>query len=110
MSTDENKTYTAQELMELMQKAKDLGMTTIKVEGFEASFAPVIAPQPQFQGYSAPQPIPEDIKPEEIVTPMSVFDEPTDEEVLYWSTSHYDELQAKKQAMQAAKDSGTNEI
>ena len=56
------------------------------------------------------QPIPADVKPEDIMAPMSVFDEPDEEELLYWSTPYWDELQAKKEAMKAARESGTNEI
>jgi hypothetical protein len=56
------------------------------------------------------QPIPEEIKPEDIMAPMSVFDEPDEDEILYWSTPYYDEIMAKKQAMKEAKESGTNEI
>lgn len=38
-----------------------------------------------------------DVKSEEIVTPVSPFDDLTDEEIIYFSTPYYDELQAKKE-------------
>lgn len=34
---------------------------------------------------------------DECYTPPSPFDELSDDEIQYWSTPHYDELQAKKQ-------------
>jgi hypothetical protein len=49
-----------------------------------------------------------DLKPEELISPLSVFEEYTDEEILYWATPYFDELQAKKEAMREAakQDSG----
>jgi hypothetical protein len=41
-----------------------------------------------------------DLSADELIRPMSPFDEISDEEVQYWATPHYDELQAKKQAQQ----------
>ncbi len=43
-----------------------------------------------------------DLKPEELISPLSVFEEYTDEEILYWATPYFDELQAKKEAMREA--------
>lgn len=40
-----------------------------------------------------------DLKPEQIIAPLSVFDEMTEEEILYWSSPYYDELMAKKEAL-----------
>lgn len=36
-------------------------------------------------------------KAEDIVKPLSVLDQMSDDEILYWSTPYYDELQAKKE-------------
>lgn len=44
----------------------------------------------------------EDLKPEEIIKPLSTFEELSDDEILYYSTPYYDELQAKKE-LQAAQ-------
>lgn len=35
-------------------------------------------------------------KPEELVAPLSVFEEPTDDEILYYATPYYDVLQEQK--------------
>lgn len=40
----------------------------------------------------------EELKPEEIVKPMSTLDELSDEEVIYWASPYFDEIQAKKEA------------
>lgn len=46
-----------------------------------------------------------DLKPEQIIAPLSVFEEMTDDEILYWSTPYYDELMAQKELQkQAAKE------
>ena len=106
---------TAAEILQVMEKAKELGLQQIKVEGFEASFGPAInqvkemAPQLSTVNplLGATQPVPE-LKAEDIVNPMSVFDEMTDEEIMYWSTPYYQELQDKKEAMRQAKESEGN--
>ncbi len=53
---------------------------------------------PQNQPEPLPQTPPalQELKPEEIVSPLSVLDEYSDDEILYWSTPYFDELQAKK--------------
>ena len=40
-----------------------------------------------------------DIKPESIVVPLPGEEELTEEEIQYWATPYFDELQAKKQAI-----------
>ncbi len=45
-------------------------------------------------------PAQQDLKAEEIVKPLSALDEYSEDEILYWSTPYFDELQAKK-AMRA---------
>jgi hypothetical protein len=42
------------------------------------------------------QSVPE-LKPEEIVKPLSPLDDFSDEEILYYATPYYDELQRKKE-------------
>jgi hypothetical protein len=43
------------------------------------------------------QEIKTEIPIDELMKPMSPFDELSDEEILYWSSDYYDELQAQKQ-------------
>jgi hypothetical protein len=47
-------------------------------------------------------------KPEDLVKPLSVFDEPTDEEVLYYATPYYDILQENKAEMAKKKKESIN--
>jgi hypothetical protein len=99
------------EILQVMEKAKELGVTNIEVEGFKASFGPTISQVketvPQLSAAS-PQlvasPVVPELDAEDIMKPMSVFDEMTDEEILFYSTPYYDELLAKKELMQQAKD------
>lgn len=79
---------TATEIVFLMKQAKELGLTTIKVDGFEAQLAMPIK-QPEVMS---------DIDDKDLVVPPSPFDELTDEELLYYATPYFDELQAKKEA------------
>lgn len=99
---------TALEIIQVMEKAKELGVSTLKVEGVEIALGQVNTGN--IPTAKPSQPIPEELKPEDIMAPMSVFDELDEEELLYWSTPYYDEIQAKKQAMREAKENGTNEI
>lgn len=74
-----------EEILELMTKAKELGLTQVKVDGFEASFGPTpIVSMPS-----------EDKDLEAI---QKANEEPSHEELLYWSTPYYDELVAKRKA------------
>lgn len=93
-----------------MSKFKELGLTTFKAEGIEMTN--VIMPdhaKPQPAAIPLNREVP-DLKAEEIVAPMSLMDELDEDDVLYWSTPFYDEIQARKEAMKQAKESGTNEI
>lgn len=41
--------YTAREVVEILNRAKQLGVTSLKLDGFEASFLPQLeAPKPTF--------------------------------------------------------------
>lgn len=88
--------FTAEEVMKLMDHAKELGISKIKVEGFEAELSHLNqTPAPAQTGTIA------DLSDEEIrelVIPPSPFDDLSDEEILYFATPYYDELQAKKEA------------
>lgn len=65
---------TADDIIKIMAKAKELGL---------------------FEG-SPPAPTP--TEPEEVYVEPQALDQPTDEEVLYWSTPWYDHLMAEKEA------------
>lgn len=40
-----------------------------------------------------------DLKPEQIISPLSPWEELSEEEVQYWHSPYYDELQARKEAL-----------
>lgn len=83
-----------EELQEKIMQARDLGVSEIVVEGITYRVTPsFIAP---------PKEVP-DVAAKDLIAPLSTFDEPTDEEVLYWSTPYYEELQARKEAQTKQK-------
>lgn len=51
------------------------------------------------------EPVP-DMKADQIVSPLSVLDQFTDEEILYYATPYFDELQARKEAQRQKLNGG----
>lgn len=88
---------TAGEVLQILEKAKDLGITHLKMNGIEADYAPRVS---QKHGSET---VP-DLKPEEIVALPSPFDNLSDEELLFYATPYGLELEAKKEAMQTPKE------
>lgn len=90
----------ASEIIQVMEKAKELGVTQLEVEGVKitigvGAIAPgtVISTSPPNR-----EPVPE-MKAEEIVAPTSQWTEAQENELeLYWATPYYDELLAKFEA------------
>lgn len=94
-----------------MSKFKELGLTSFKAEGIEMT-NDVKVTQPSDVVMTKPklEPNTDELKAEDIVQPMSVLEELDEDDILYWATPYYDDIQARKQAMQEAKANGTNEI
>ena len=84
---------TAQELIEVMTKAKELGLTSFKAEGIEFSSSQQ-DPKPTVE---QPQEVTVDDYP---IAPPSPWDDLTEEEILYWSCPHGGELEAKRKEQQ----------
>lgn len=86
------------EILALLVKAKELGVTLEDVEAFKAR-----------QGLDGrvrlSSTVPE-MKPEDIVKPLSVFDDLSEDEIKYWATPFYDQLQREKELKKQHKDSG----
>jgi hypothetical protein len=99
---------TSDEVIKMMEKAKDLGVTYLEFNGMKIKLkyknssdmeAYIKAPPLKFKEnpfYRGPE-VPES-KPEELVKPLSPLDEMSPEEVLFYATPYYDELQAQKEA------------
>jgi hypothetical protein len=81
-------------LKERIAEAREAGVTAITIDGVTYAIGLVAETK-------ATLPVPE-LKPEQIVVPLSVLDDLTEEEILYWSTPYYEEIQEQK-AAQAAK-------
>lgn len=76
------------DILELMQKAKELGLKHVKLDGFEASFEDLRREVPT-------QVIP-DATFEELIAPQSPFDDLSEDEIQYFATPYFDEIQANK--------------
>ena len=74
-----------EDLKALIDQAKLLGIECVEVEGVKYTI--------RAETQILPSEVP-DLEPKDIVAPG--FDEPTDEEILYWATPYYDELQERK--------------
>lgn len=79
---------TKEEIFELIKHVKGMGLESVEVDGMVFKIGNKCVP--------APLPFVPEMRSEEIVKPMSVLDEYTEEEVLYWATPFFDELQTRK--------------
>jgi hypothetical protein len=87
------------DLKTIIEEAKALGCSEVTVEGvtYRWTSQAVLGPAGG---------VPES-KPEDLIKPLSTMDEPNEEDVLYWSTPYFDELQAKRADMAKRKKEGT---
>lgn len=85
---------TKEEIKEMIEVARALSLESIEIDGMKFTLGNQVQPKPAYV---------EELKPEEMVKPLSVLDEYTDEEVLYWASSYFDELQMKKEAQTKQK-------
>lgn len=95
---------TATEIAFLMKQAKELGGVSLKVDGLEIHVVENKATPKQEETRELTE---QDIKElEKVLSPH--FEDYSDEEILYFATPYFDELQAKKQAMaeQRKQDEG----
>lgn len=99
---------TNEEIIALMTSAKALGIVAFKYKTlsfnypFPLSSDQAVAAaewtQAQINQPNSMNPEVKDSKPEELVKPMSVLDELTDKEILFYATPYFDEIQAEKEA------------
>ena len=88
---------TKDELKEIIDNAREFGMAQVEVDGVKYHINPIT---------STPfcHPVPE-LKPEDIIKPLSVLDDMDEDEILYWSSPFYDEIQTNKELqLQARKE------
>ncbi len=81
---------TKEEIASILAQAKEMGMESVEVDGVKYTLG--AHPVTKQLGF------PQELKPEEMVTPLSVLDEYTEEEILYWSSGYFDDLQARKES------------
>lgn len=75
--------------MDLINKAKELGLSSIKFGDTELHFNQ--SETKSVQNVTVP-----DLEAKDILAPPSPFDDLTDQDILYWSTPYFEELQAEK--------------
>lgn len=85
------------EILSLLVKAKELGIGQEHIDAFKA-------------GSIVPRETVQDRKPEDLIKPLSTFDEMDEELIRYWATPFYDELIAKREAQKQRKLTGDGEI
>ena len=84
---------TAAEILQIMEKAKEIGMSHIEVEGFKAQI-------PSTQPSTPPAEVVEDFKPEEAMASLDPWSDLSEEEVLFWATPHGIALEEEKKRKQ----------
>lgn len=87
---------TKTELLDFIKEAKELGLKSIEIDGVKIEF--IENPQKVIKQDNIDPNI--ELKPEDIVVPMSKYDQLTDEEILFWSTGYGVELQEEKEREQ----------
>lgn len=80
---------TKEEFKQIIEQAREAGVTSVILEGVSYAIGPLATQKPSYV---------EEVKAEEILKPLSSFEEFSDIEVKYWSTGYYDQLQAEKEA------------
>lgn len=93
------------DILRIMDKAKEIGIRSVDVKfadsaNLKFSFLSETEsfPKAKFVDPEIPTgPVP-DKQAEELVKPLSVLDQMTPEEILYYAVPHYDEIQADKEA------------
>ncbi len=91
---------TKKKRLELINEAKEMGATSITLDGirYEWPLETVKTVKAEVQ----------EVKADELIKPISVFDQMTDEEILFWAVPHYDTIQEQKKLQQEAAEGKIN--
>lgn len=94
--------YTLEDITTMIEKAQAAGVDTLEAPGVKIVFKK----SQEKLNESISRLVP-DMKADEIFKPMSSLDDLSPEEILYYATPHYDEIQAQKeQHKQQLKEEG----
>lgn len=80
---------TKKKRLELLQEARDMGMAEITIDNVHYKLGKTEEQKPMLELTE------EQVKA--LVNPMSLLDDLSEEEILYYATPYFDELQAKKE-------------
>lgn len=86
---------TKEQIKEMIEFAREQKLESIEIDGIKYTLGSNI-------GFPRSAIVPE-MKPEEMVRPLSVLDEMSEEEIQYWATPWYDQLQAQKEELKNKK-------
>lgn len=84
---------TAAEILQVLERAKELGVTSVEVEGFKAQIPLAVQP-------TAPAETVEDFKPEDAMAALDPWSDLSEEEITYWSCPHGGALEEEKKRKQ----------
>lgn len=91
---------TNDELMDLIAKAKQLGLKSLKVGDMYLEFHPDTTEKPETVPTSVAKPQAEeipDLTANDLVAPPSPYDQLSDQEILFWSSDYGVELERQRQ-------------
>lgn len=88
-----------EEIKQILKTARECGCPNVVIDGVKYELTTP-------EAVKAAQEVPE-LKPEDIVKPMSVLDEITEQEMLYWAVPFFDEIQEAKEKRTEQIRSGT---
>lgn len=89
---------TPEQIAQAIKIAKENGCQSISIDGVVYNLNAEHYPNPDLKFVP-------DQEASELLKPMSVLDEYSDEDVLYWATPYYDEMIAKREAHKKALES-----
>lgn len=79
-----------EEIAMIIDNCKRIGVESVEIDGVKYNVAQQMARE---QNRMVP-----DLPPEQLVVPLSPFDDMSDDEIKYYATPYYDVLQAEKES------------
>lgn len=80
------------EILQLLVKAKELGISQMEVATYKAQTKPI---EPEVMSEQ---------EQKDMIKALTEVDMPDDQEILYWATPYYDQLQAEKELKTKSKE------
>ncbi len=110
-----NKKVSPPTLEAVLKAAKAIGATQIEYNGITVTWGDKEAKpntadlKANIKQTASSTPATSSAKAEDLISPESVWDQYSEDEILMWSTVHYDEMQAKKDAQMKKEQEDGNQ-